>query len=204
MNKRVASPWAIGLAVLAVVSGAFHFLGSSLSNGIYFATAVVVLWYTIETRNMRLEMVRQNEMAVRPLLVTAVEWVKEETVLWSRSRGTTTIPSSSELLLIHNVGRGPALSVHIEDLSDDRLRVSFNTIDVIPAATAERAQATVYADGRKADEGPAAFIASLKATSTQTYRLTVRYRDVAGRQHFSIVQMGKDGTRLLQHSGVEV
>lgn len=201
-------PWLVGLVVLfggAATVGRFGDpIGLKYSDGIVFATGLILLWYTIETRSMRLEMVRQNDMAVRPLLVTSIEIVTEEMATWSGRSGTTLIPFHSEGLVIHNVGRGPALSVHIEDMVDGLLRVTFDAVDVIPAEAAEPARATVYVEDVKADDTLTAFVASLKATSNQTYRLTVRYRDVTGKPHFSVMQMGKGGARLLEHSGVEV
>jgi hypothetical protein len=145
-------------------------------------------------------MVRQGEMSVRPLLVTVIDVEPGEGLAVSR----VSLRTGVDRLFIRNIGRGPALSVHIEDMVAGLLRVTFETVDVIPADEAEPARATVYVEDGEADNTLTAFVASLKATSNQTYRLTVRYRDVTGKPHRSVMQMGKDGTRLLEHSGVEV
>jgi hypothetical protein len=200
---RTVYPWVVGLVVLFGGTAAVGWLGARVGlrygDGILFSTGLVLLWYTIETRNMRLQMVRQNDMAVRPLLVTSVGVTHHEGPAW---QGKPDL--QEERLVIRNIGRGPALSVHIEDIVEERLRVSFGTLDVIPAEAIEPASATVYVEGGIADNKPSAFVPLLGPTSNQTYRLTVRYRDVTGESHFSVMQMGKDGTRLLEHSGVAI
>ena len=47
----------------------FFLEGNALNNALLWLTGIVILLYTAETYGLRLEMVRQNEMSVQPLII---------------------------------------------------------------------------------------------------------------------------------------
>lgn len=59
----------------------------------------VVLIYTVETQGLRIEMIRQNEIAVQPVIVAAAKKGESENIEF----------------LLKNIGRGPALFVKVDD-----------------------------------------------------------------------------------------
>jgi hypothetical protein len=60
------------LTILPVV--AYRCAGYNLATVvIYWLTALVVLAYTYETYGMRQQMIRQNEIAIQPLLIMAID-----------------------------------------------------------------------------------------------------------------------------------
>lgn len=50
-----------------------HIWDLDLLVGVTGMTALILLWYTIETQGMRLEVVRQNEIAILPLVILSIE-----------------------------------------------------------------------------------------------------------------------------------
>src|SRR5215468_10351093 len=114
---RQSLSWVAGVALLVGVPWAFKWYGWSFTDGIYFATGVILLWYTIETQATRQAIVRQNEIAVRPFLVAAVE-------PWSMAPAAP-IQHFEDRLVVRNIGFGPALFVRIQTLRLERTEVSF-------------------------------------------------------------------------------
>src|SRR5207253_10533217 len=47
----------------------FFLEGNALNNALLWLTGIVILLYAAETHGLRLEMVRQNEMSVQPLII---------------------------------------------------------------------------------------------------------------------------------------
>src|SRR5712691_6619831 len=101
VNSWTTKQWlylAIWLPIYVIVPGLVCYLDSkNLSNVIYWLTGLIVLMYTVETLGMRLEMVRQNELAIQPLVIA---------VIWGH-------PDESRQLMLRNIGRGPALSIRV-------------------------------------------------------------------------------------------
>lgn len=99
--------------VLAGASAAIFFfgplvvlgLGWNVQTAIYWVTGLVVLHYTYETYRMRNEMVRQNQLAVQPLILATVERVEI-------SMGTSDLR-----VVLRNIGRGPALFARVDDFN---------------------------------------------------------------------------------------
>ncbi len=56
-----------GIVAFLIIPATTHWLGLGIGNGLLWITGLVVFWYTLETRGLREEMVRQNEMAIQPL-----------------------------------------------------------------------------------------------------------------------------------------
>jgi len=158
----------------------------ALSEGIYVGTGIAVLWYTVETQGMRREMVRQNDLAVAPLLVFTIV---------------------DDQLLLRNIGRGPALSIKVADVevpaevvtgllvfeTNDTLTPDDDLMEVHTYYHPTLPTAANRLDGVN-------FIASLKPASPDTYRVTVHFEDINGGARDSVAQLGNGGVRLLSHS----
>jgi hypothetical protein len=87
------------LYVIATVL-VYYLDSMNLSNVIYWLTGLIVLMYTIETLGMRLEMVRQNELAIQPLVIAVIGG-----------------PDETRQLILRNIGRGTALSIRVDDVT---------------------------------------------------------------------------------------
>jgi len=166
---------------------------TGISAGAYAATLVAVLWYSLETQAMRRAIVRQTEMSVRPFLVAGIEARPLNPL--------ATLTAYEDLLVIRNIGSGPALFVRIETLHLEHLEVRFEVVDVIPGGHDAIVRARVFVDraplGGQANE----FVASLKPSSASaTLFLTLRYTDVDGGGHWSKMKMGQGGNCVSHHS----
>ena len=92
-----------------------------INNAILFATAIIVLWYTVETSEMKRAIVKQNLLQTRPILILELD---------------------KPHVLLRNEGSGPALNGSVDKfkvrlLKKDRLHevmsdYEFNSIDFIP------------------------------------------------------------------------
>jgi hypothetical protein len=170
-------------------------LGLMTSDAIYAVTGLLVLWYAVEARAMRREMVRQNQLAVQPLLITTVRRPEKELEL-----------------VVRNIGKGAALEVAIEDIEfvleplpgqETRKHLGkFSVIDVIEAG-AEVTADVRYVTRDAGGEGTSHW--SLAANldpkhARQDLPVIIRYRDILGGAHRSEMSMGKSGIRLVRHS----
>ena len=75
-------------------------------DGILLGTGVAIVWYTVETFGLRRETVRQNGIAVRPLVVTNIEY---------RQISSFPAPIVGPQVVMKNIGKGLALFVQIDD-----------------------------------------------------------------------------------------
>lgn len=170
--------------------------GYSVNNSLILATGMVLLFYTIETQGMRLEMVRQNEIAIQPLLIAGTE----------RREGRMRV-------ILRNIGRGTALFVQPKDvvLPEERgawTVARFRRVDYIsPEQDAViMSDMTHYGPGGDVLEGPQegpwadAFAYHLDPeNSPRPYEVTIHYEDINGQRRHSVMQMGRGGIRLLRH-----
>ncbi len=162
--------------------------------GIYVGTGMAVLWYTVETHYLRRAMVRANEIAIHPLVITSMK--------------PSPNVGGNKLLVLRNIGKGPALFVQIKDTDAGRFEgagtivVRFHTVDVLE----EKQDAVVDSYGYVEETGKVhkateTFLAHLDPqTANRTYEVAIGYQDTSGAKHESVMQMGKDGIRLLRHS----
>jgi len=154
---------------------------TSLADGIYIGTGVAVLWYTVEAFYLRRETVRQNEIAIQPLVVVYLEAAQ---------------------LKIKNVGMGSALFIRIQpmtliDPAGDKVPFTAKFDALSNLAPGESfilgVRSTPMTDGvNPAHLDP---IASLR-TPVKAYRMTVEYQDVRGRPHVSEMQIDEHGIGL--------
>jgi hypothetical protein len=103
VNSWTTKQWlylSIWLPIYVIVPGlVYYFDSKNLANVIYWLTGLIVLMYTVETLGIRLEMVRQNELAIQPLVIAVLGGAE-----------------GSRRLILRNIGRGPALSIRVEDV----------------------------------------------------------------------------------------
>lgn len=191
------SPWIL-FVVLAV---AFFivllrgiYLGMGLTEWVLWLTGVVVVLYTVETQGLRLEMVRQNEMAIRPILLASIE-----------RRQIKGDPQSC--LILRNIGRGPALFIDVKDIEsstgpEGRFVAKFETVDCIEVGKDAVINSAIHIEIPGEDEKIKTWIDFASHLhpqyGNQSYDVTITYEDVNGQKRESVVKMGKGGIRLLK------
>jgi hypothetical protein len=188
----------IGLAAIVFVVAPLvaWVAGWSVGNAVVFGTGVVVLLYTYETHQMRWQLVRQNEIAVQPLVLAGVE---------PRDLGFS---RSDWRVILRNIGKGPALFIRAQDFCQIDLGNGESCLRLIPvdyiAPSGEAVlpvRLIVTENGKetiKAEDWN--FVANLHPEfASETYEIVVQYEDIEGRKHWSKTQMGKGGIRLLDH-----
>lgn len=163
-----------GLLVFVVVPAIAHFLGWGIGNAVLWVSGIILWVYTLETQAMRRETVAANKLAVQPLLITTVE---------------TPVQAAGAVIFVRNIGKGPALRIRFDDIRFvDGEASRFCTADCLEAGEKQRVR------GQGDD-----WIAALdRRTARENYRITITYEDMNGEEHKSVMQMGADGTRLLQ------
>ncbi len=180
------------LALFLIAPAVAWISGRDVGTAILWATGIVLLAYTIETQGMRLEIVRQNEIAIQPLLMTTVGR-REET-------------QDMELIL-RNIGRGPALFVRVLDATlsageGGRLVAEFDGIDCVEAGKDVFVRfRIILIRGEKREEVAEGrnFLANLDpGIATASYDFSILYEDTIGWMHRSVIRMGK-GHRLVEH-----
>jgi hypothetical protein len=180
------------LSALGIILGAgLKLAGLTTSDAIYAVTGAVVLWYAVETQAMRREIARQNTLSVQPLLITEVGRVGNE-----------------EKILIRNIGRGPALFVDVDDvdlLAHEGLPgnvAHFASIAFVEANTYVPLNgAVVDQDDPKQRPTPLDAMAYfMPIFADLNYDVTLRYSDLLGSRHTTVMHMGKDGISLKTHS----
>lgn len=180
----------VGSAVFIGVPLLGTLLGYKPSTAILWATGLVVLAYTIEAYRMRLELVRQNEIAIQPLVIAVIGG-----------------PDGSRQFMLRNIGRGPALSIRVEDVTlpdvaGDNVPfiMKVQTMDYLEPQT-ERAPITELTSASSAT--PEAYFEAVPSldpgTAVDSCRLTIEYDNIGGQLRCSLMQMGKGGIRLLGH-----
>jgi len=180
--------------LVPIVVMVFGWRLASLNDLLIWLTGFVVLLYTVETQGLRLEMVRQNEIMVQPIVIIGIHRK----------------PFDNRLFL-KNIGRGSALFVRIEnvplgevagDLRDmrDRLVASvatFSQFNYLEAGQETSFQGLCATDAR-AGFLNLDFLPSLDPdTAIQNYELIIRYQNIDGRGHQTKMRIGKDGILLL-------
>ncbi len=188
---------AIAITVFLVVPSLGHLLGFDVNNTLIWATGIVLLLYMIETREMRLQLVRQNEIAIQPVLIA-----------------TTERRDNRPRIVLRNIGEGTALFVQLQDVvipgeRETRTIVRFRRVDYIsPEQDAVIISDMTHEGPEEGDvlEGPRegpwadAFAHHLDPEDPRgPYEVTIHYEDINGQRRYSVMQMGRGGTRLLRH-----
>lgn len=172
------------------------FDATSINNALLWLTGVVVLFYTIETHGLRLEMVRQNEIAIQPVIIAITE---ERPVSDARTR---------QQLILRNVGRGTALFAKIQDLTltdplGDRVRfvasfASLNYLEPHQEAVVSVAECRSIGPNIPGDRFDAV-VSLAPPYAVADYKVVIEYSDTNGGAKETLMQIGKGGIRLLRH-----
>lgn len=180
-------------ALFLIVPALAWIWGLNVGNAIVWATGVVLLAYTIETQGMRMEMVRQNEIAIQPLLIASVQW-----------RNLT----QDYGFILRNIGKGSALYAQVSDIEvsaagDYRIMGKFKGMDCIEPGKDSEMNVDLTLEGKgEVAQMRRDFGANLGPGSSKSYEVTITYEDVSGQKRESIMLMGKGGIRLLNHEKV--
>jgi len=176
------------LVLFLILPAVVRKVGGQFTEGVLIGTGVAVLWYTVETFYARREM-------IRPLLITAIE---------ERVSPTDRLPVDA--VVIRNIGRGPALFVRMADVvilknSAGRRTVQFKVVDIIEPRKRVVAEPREYVrEETETGERVWRLTPALKpGTASDDYQVVISYEDLSGRDHQSVMQMGKSGIRLLRH-----
>lgn len=189
----------VGSAVFIVVPLLGTLLGYKPSTVILWATGLVVLAYTIEAYRMRLELVRQNEIAIQPVLITTIEEIRT---------GTGKTRRFKNQIVIRNIGRGPALFIKVNEMdlfeeADVHFVAKFDTVDYLEPGKDTLAKVTLWSHAPKEVQERFDFVSNLDPRyATRTFQVVISYEDIASQKRESVMQMGKDGVRLLRHQWV--
>jgi len=185
-------------AVFLVAPLVAKIVGLTVGDGVLWGTGVVILLYTYETYQMRRELVRQNEIAIQPLVLATVETRQ------------LTLNTYGRQVVLRNIGRGPALHVHVDDFQhipdgEGEWLLRIPPADCIEPG-GEAVRGVIQVARRKGEEvyrgadRDRGFVGVLDPDSAnKTYEIIVRYEDIAHRKYWAKVQMGKGGIRLLDH-----
>ncbi len=202
LNNTFRAFW-LPLALFAVLVAApplaARYLCYSVGDGILWATGLIILAYTAVTRRMWREMVQQNEIAIQPLLLSTIEPLSAE---------DQHQPQSERAFILRNIGRGPALSIRVNDIDlgiNARTRqtvvIKFAERDCIPGGEKVPLDLYGYEEGscgggiRRMD----AIDELAPRFGGKNYEVTISYKDINGQQYESRVRMGGDGVELLQY-----
>jgi len=189
----------VGLLVLVIfIIGPVvaYLLGSNTNNALLWLTGLVVLVYTIETQEMRLELVRQTEVSIQPLIITRIE------------RREVSPGKFDNVVILQNIGRGPALFIQAKEIDYDlvgsvRWVGKFDKVDYIEAGKDTVAKATLETREGEEVNQQQDFVNNLDPNySNRTFDVTISYEDINGQKRESVVRMGQGGIRLLTHGSV--
>jgi hypothetical protein len=180
-----------GFILLTLVALATGVADSRLSNWLLLLSGIVVLLYTVETQGLRMEMVRQNEMTIQPVVTAKIAF--------REGRG-----DESYFIALRNIGRGPALQVQVKDIRyletpDAKYRMKCKMIDFIEPGEEKPLEFTFVCETEeKTITKTTQFALFLDPnTASKSYDFEIDYKDIGLQRHVSVVRMGKGGNVLL-------
>ena len=182
--KWSSRQWALFMPLVAAfLILPLYFLSSTgitLSDCLLWLTGIVLLIYTVETQGLCIEMIRQNEIAVQPVIVAAAKKGESETVEF----------------FLKNIGRGPALFVKVDgslltrELGENWLVTHTNAIDYIEPGC----EITAAALGKRDRQG----FSPIKKKGERPFHMTIQYEDINGTKIETVLQVGI-GQQLLKY-----
>ena len=160
-------------------------------------TGLVILWYTFETHQVRREIVRQNEIAIQPVVIAMIEGRPARTV------PTPEIPSG---LILRNIGRGPALFLRVRDLTVKdpidgvRFLAKFTPISYLEPLHEEVVRISEYrAINAHVSGDYLQLLPSLEqSTALEDYDVVIEYQDTSGDTRETVMRVGKSGVSLVR------
>jgi hypothetical protein len=140
-NNRVLAILMAGTALLFLLLHYAFRLSANLS--ILTLTLIAIIWYSWETRGMKVQIVKQNELAIRPFVIQEKDVIGE----------------AKTLIHFRNIGNGPAFNITIEEVkavdeSGEELDIRFSDKDLLRAGESVTASGTDYRDWHLAFSAP--------------------------------------------------
>jgi hypothetical protein len=131
------------------------------------ATFGAIIWYSIETRGLKKETIKQTRLRLRPLIILFQGALVDE-------------------LFAINIGNGPALKVKIEDIciinaGNISLTYSFRIIDVLIPQKKEQLKIFIKESNRPAEHFELAAI--FPGLTVKPRKFAIRYRDVENNEY---------------------
>ena len=178
-------------------------------EGVLVGTGVAIIWYTVETFYLRREtallrqassrqidiMSEQKEATIRPLLVARIEFFADA---WAPHM-------TYHRFVLRNIGHGPALFAEVQAFTvnvwtkGDWL-IEVGRVDLVEPGEVGEPKLTPHGEGAKPNTGE--IVDSLRqdsARATDNYDIVIVYEDVRKRRFRSVMQMGREGTRLIDY-----
>jgi hypothetical protein len=150
---------------------------ANISDIILALTFIAIVWYAWETRGLKIQMIKQTELNLRPLVL--IDWI------------------NPEKYVLRNIGNGPAINIQVEEImivEVPELKYLFRRIDVIE--TREQRDLEILFGGREADTFELGAITPHSAVKSFTY--SIKYTDLNGTKYESIGLIGKGGAVFLE------
>ena len=193
-------------------------VGGNFTDGVLMGTGIAIVWYTLETLDLRRETsklreeaerqnvtasaqkkiaLEQADRAIRPLLVTRIEDV--------RPPGS---PLPAEKCVLRNIGHGPALFIEVQAFKVNVWTKGDWLVEVGPVDLVEPgkfAELLLMPQGEGQKPNSVEIVNSLREApgrATGNYEVVIYYEDVQKRQFTSVMQMGMDGTKLVDHRAI--
>jgi hypothetical protein len=176
-------------------------LGGTFADGVLMGTGVAIVWYTLETldlrretSNLRRETARQNEITIRPLVMGSIEFSEDER-RWQ--------------LVARNVGNGLAIFIRIPDMplvdpAGDSVRFTAKFAGLSHLEKGQERPVTILeplpGEARVEPEHLSVVQSLNPRYAVETYTMRIEYQDIRGDEHWSETQMGRGGTSLLRFS----
>jgi len=188
MNSRVGVVTLV--VVYTIATAALGWATGKWSEVIYFFTGLILLWYTWETRLLRLATLRQSTLRIRPFL--AIEY-SEDRKIW-----------------VHNLGKGVARDIKFHDVrlgegtsgAATFVSVEWQPIDFIPEGLKRELRsvgAFVTAEQREQfSERMTTWMANFGPHGRAQYEFIADYSDLIGTQYRVAFKVHKGHTELLR------
>ncbi len=159
-NKKLVFTIITLTVVYFCLSSLFSSNSEAMSSSVVFATLLILIWYTFETRNIYLTTKRQVELQHKPIL--AIE-LQEETSL---------------SLNVTNVGNGPAFNIEIPNvpLEQSDIYFKFDSISFLRAGDNKEIKIKNFREERKV---AFPFDAHLRPKyANKEVKITLKFNDV--------------------------
>jgi len=186
MSRR---PLIVSLLVYLLATGLLGWATGRWSEVIYFLTGLILIWYTLETREVRLATLRQSTLQIRPFL--AIEY-EEDRKLW-----------------VHNMGKGVARDVRVHNVplnegkpGDTILTIEWKPIDFIPDGQKRELKGEgAFVEGeerQKFSERMQIWMANFGPHGRATYEFIVDYHDLTGAPYRAACKVDRGHTEVIR------
>ena len=186
MSQR---PLIVSFLVYLPATGLLGWTTGRWSEAIYFLTGLILIWYTLETREVRLATLRQSALQIRPFL--AIEY-EEDRKLW-----------------VQNIGKGVARDVRVHNVplnegkpGDTILTIEWKPIDFIPEGQKRELKGEgAFVEGeerQKFSERMQIWMANFGPHGHATYEFIVDYHDLTGAPYRAACKVDRGHTEVVR------